>query len=112
MHKLAQVFHRLATKRKLAQSLAGGGEGGGLTTMDHTGRLRPKAVPFSGCRCLKGKGFHELKYRKGLRELSFRYFKTGFSKCLEPTLLKGLIHPSILRGFSSEKFSKSCSVGI
>jgi len=28
-------------------------------------RLRPKRVPFSGFRCKKGQGFHQLKYKKG-----------------------------------------------
>ena len=27
--------------------------------MAHTGRLRPKGVPFSGFRYMKGKGFHK-----------------------------------------------------
>ena len=31
----------------------------------YTGRFRPKAVRFSGFRCIKGQGFHELKYMKG-----------------------------------------------
>ena len=39
----------------------------------YTGRLRPKGVPFSGWRYIKGELFHELKYRKGLGKLSFRY---------------------------------------
>ena len=49
------------------------GGGGALPIMDYTGRLRLKGVPFSGWRYIKGKGFHELKYRKGLGKLTFRY---------------------------------------
>ena len=45
---------------------------GVLPIMDYTGSLRPKGVPFSGWRYIKGKGFHELKYRKGLGKLTFR----------------------------------------
>ena len=33
------------------------GGGGVLPTMDHRGRLRPKGVPFSGWRYIKGHGF-------------------------------------------------------
>ena len=40
-----------------------------LPIMDYTGRLRPKGVPFSGWRYMKGKGFQEMKYRKGLGKL-------------------------------------------
>ena len=57
---------------------------GTLPIMDYTGRLRPKGVPFSGWRYIKGQGFHEMKYRKRLGKLSFRY-KKGLSKCLEQT---------------------------
>ena len=35
------------------------------------GRLRPKGVPFSGFRYMKGKGFHYLTYMKELGNLSF-----------------------------------------
>ena len=35
---------------------------GAVPIMDYTGRLRPKGVPFSGWRYIKGLGFHE--YRK------------------------------------------------
>ena len=31
---------------------------GVLPKMTYTGRLHPKGVPFSGFRCMKGKGFH------------------------------------------------------
>ena len=37
--------------------------------MAHTG-LRPKGVSFLGLRCIKGYGFHSLKYIKGLANLS------------------------------------------
>ena len=32
----------------------GMGGGGVLSIMAHTGRLRPKGIPFSGFRCMKG----------------------------------------------------------
>ena len=32
----------------------GGGGGGALPIMVYTGRFRPKGVPFSGCRCIRG----------------------------------------------------------
>ena len=32
----------------------GGGGGGGLPIMAYTGRLRPKGLPFSGFRYIKG----------------------------------------------------------
>jgi len=38
---------------------------GALPIMAYTWRLRPKGVPFSGFRYIKGLGFHELKYMKG-----------------------------------------------
>ena len=33
----------------------------------------PERVPFSGWGYIKGSGFHELKYRKGLGKLTFRF---------------------------------------
>ena len=33
-----------------------------MTMMINTGRLRPKWVPFSSSRYLKGQGFHKLIY--------------------------------------------------
>ena len=61
-------------KRLIKKELeAGGGGGGVLPIMDYTGRLRPKGVPFSGLRYIKGEVFHELKCRKGLGKLAFRY---------------------------------------
>ena len=42
-----------------------GGGGGLLPIMAYTGRLRPKGVPFSGLRYMKGKGFYCLEYTKG-----------------------------------------------
>ena len=39
--------------------------GGALPTMAYTGRLRPKGVPFSRFRYMKGYGFHDSKYMKG-----------------------------------------------
>ena len=46
-----------------------GGEGGGvgsgvLPIMAFARRFRPKEVPVSGFRCMKGHGFHQLKYMK------------------------------------------------
>ena len=38
---------------------------GVLPITAHTGRLRPKWVPFSGLRYIKGQGFHQLKRIKG-----------------------------------------------
>ena len=49
------------------------GPGGVVYIMDTTGRPRPKGVPYSDWRYIKGLGFHELKYRKGLGKLSFSY---------------------------------------
>ena len=43
----------------------GGGGGEVLPIMAYTGRLRPKRVPFSGFRYIKGWGFHKLRYVKG-----------------------------------------------
>ena len=37
-----------------------------LPTMEYTGKLCPKGVPFSGWRYIIGQEFHELKYRKGV----------------------------------------------
>ena len=45
---------------------------GALPIMPYV-RLRSKGVPFSGWRYIKGSGFQELKYRKGLGKLIFRY---------------------------------------
>ena len=39
--------------------------GGVLPIMAYTGKLRPKGVPFSGFRYMKGQGFYSLKYMKG-----------------------------------------------
>ena len=46
------------------QSLTPGGQ-----IMVYTGRLRPKGVPFSGFRYIKGWGFHKFRYMKGLENL-------------------------------------------
>ena len=45
--------------------------------MAHTGSLRPKGVSFSGLRCIKGYGFHSLKYIQGLGNLSFGFAWKG-----------------------------------
>ena len=43
----------------------GGGVGSGvLHIMAFARRFRPKEVPVSGFRCMKGHGFHQLKYMK------------------------------------------------
>ena len=43
----------------------GGGRGRGvLPIMAFTRRFRSKEVAFSGFRCMKGHGFHQLKYMK------------------------------------------------
>ena len=45
----------------------GGGRGersGVLPIMAFTRRFRSKEVAFSGFRCMKGHGFHQLKYMK------------------------------------------------
>ena len=39
--------------------------GGGGGIIAYMGRLRPRGVPFSGFRYIKGKGCHKLKYIKG-----------------------------------------------
>ena len=44
---------------------------GVLPVMAYTGRLRPKRVPFSGFRYIKGYEFYLLKYIKGCGNLSF-----------------------------------------
>ena len=41
-----------------------GGGSGVLPIMAFARRFRPKEVPFSGFRCMKGHGFHQLKYMK------------------------------------------------
>ena len=41
------------------------GGGGVHPIMAHMERLRPKGVPFSGLRYMKGQGFYLLKYMKG-----------------------------------------------
>ena len=46
-----------------------------LPKMAYTGRLRPKGVPFSSFRYIKGKGFHKLRYIKGQGNRSFKYLK-------------------------------------
>ena len=38
---------------------------GVLPKMAYTERLHPKGVPFSGFKCMRGLGFHLLKYMKG-----------------------------------------------
>ena len=42
----------------------GGGEVGFLPIIAFTRRFRSKEVAFSGFRCMKGHGFHQLKYMK------------------------------------------------
>ena len=42
----------------------GGGRSGVLPIMAFTRRFRPKEVLFSSFRCMKGHGFHQLKYMK------------------------------------------------
>ena len=37
--------------------------------------LHPKGIPFSGFKCMRGLGFHLLKYMKGQGKLSFRLVK-------------------------------------
>ena len=39
--------------------------------MAYIGRPRPKRVPFSGFREMKGEGFYSLKYVEGYGNLSF-----------------------------------------
>ena len=60
---------RLKLQRKMPEEVCGDPRGV-LPIMDYTGRLRPKGVPFSGWRYIKGYGFHELKHRKGLGKLT------------------------------------------
>ena len=43
--------------------------------MADTERLRPKGVPFSGSRYIKGQGFHKLRYIKEQGNRSFGYLK-------------------------------------
>ena len=47
-----------------------------LTIMAYTGRLRPKEVPFSGFRYMKGQGFYQLKYIKGQGNLFSSFLKS------------------------------------
>ena len=56
---------------------------------------------------IKGWGFHQLTYRKGLGKLSFRYLKY-----LEQTHLTVDSSTYFRFFFSREKFGKSRSVGI
>ena len=42
----------------------GGGRSGVLPIMAFTRGFRSKEVAFSGFRCMKGHGFHQLKYMK------------------------------------------------
>ena len=42
----------------------GGGRSGVLPIMAFTRRFRPKEVLLSSFRCMKGHGFHQLKYMK------------------------------------------------
>ena len=53
-----------------------GGGGGVLPLMAYTGRLRPKGVPFSGFRCMKGSGFHMLnkKKKKNIYIYIYKYY--------------------------------------
>ena len=54
-----------AAMKLIVRAMPGGGGGGVLPIMAYTGRLRPKGVPFSRFRYMKGQGFHESKYMKG-----------------------------------------------
>ena len=51
--KLSQFFFRISERGSKRHRRPGGG-GGVLPIMTYTGRLRPKGVPFSGFRYLKG----------------------------------------------------------
>ena len=42
---------------ELVQVPGGGGGGEAIITMDYTGRLRPKRIPFSSWRYIKGRDF-------------------------------------------------------
>ena len=42
-----------------------GVEGGVLPILAYTERLCPKGAPFAGFRCIKGEGFHKLRYING-----------------------------------------------
>ena len=46
-----------------------------LPIMAYSRRLRPKGVPFSGFRHIKGQGIHRLGYIKGQGNWSLRYLK-------------------------------------
>ena len=46
-----------------------------LPKMAFRERLHPKGIPFSGFKCMRGLGFHLLKYMKGWGKLSFRSVK-------------------------------------
>ena len=52
------------TKRKVKGKTSPGG-GGVNPIITYRGRLRPKGVPFSGFRYMKGYGFYKLRYIKG-----------------------------------------------
>ena len=66
-------LHQMINYKARGGGGGGVGWGGVFPIMDYTGRLRPKGVPFSGGRYIKGWRFHELKYRKRLGKLKFRY---------------------------------------
>jgi len=44
--------------------------GGALPIMAYTGRLRPKGIPFSGFKYIKGWGFNKFRYMEGQENLS------------------------------------------
>ena len=51
--------------------------------MAYTGRLRPKGVPFSVFRYIKGYGFYKFRYMKGYENLH-----SGIKKGLELKQIK------------------------
>ena len=59
------------------------GGGGVLPIMAYTGRLRPKGVPFSGFRCIKGLGLHKFRYMKGQENL-----RSGINKSFDLKQIK------------------------
>ena len=52
--KLPLIYKFTREKEKGVKSVQSPEVGGGLPIMAYTGRLRPKGVPFSDFRCIKG----------------------------------------------------------
>ena len=78
------LFSRRHCNALVTRSARSKAQGWGvLPIMAYTGRLRPKGVPFSGLRYIKGQGFHKLRYNyKMVRKLAIQVFKRALNQSI------------------------------